>query len=326
MLVNSLCALALGFVLDLVVGDPEGKVYPLRLIERLAKTLEHSLRKAYSDTPEAQNMAGIMLVVMTLLICLGGSLALLMIGYLISPVVGIIVEGVLCCISISVKQVRLNLQSAFRAAKTGNVLTLRRAASKLSNRDTDDLDLEGAMKCSIEAASENLTDWVVGPVFWIMILGGLGGILCRCINVLDNTVGYKDKEHIDIGSTSAKLDDIMLFLPARIAAGLMKINVAFLALDSEGAKDIYRRDRAKSLSPNSGCTMTVCAGALGVQLGSDEYYSGKLVKKPALGDDMKKVSADDIFWTSQLYQGTAAYSIILAFILRGGLAILLAIL
>ncbi len=316
MIMNSLCALALGFVLDMIFSDPPTVIYPLELIKRLVRSLEDTLRKAYADSPDAQNMAGIMLVVMTLIICLGVSFALLFIGYKINVVLGIVIEGILCWSSMSVKYIRRNMLGVFRSARANNESAARRYLKKLTCRDVDELDIAQCEKCAVEAASENAVDWVIGPVFWICLLGGIGGIFCRCVNIMDNTVGYKTEDCKYLGQVPARLDDVVMFIPARIAALLMRLNSSFLKLDSGNAATVYKRDRKKSPSPNSGCTQSVCAGALNIQLGSDEYYGGELVRKPAIGDDAKAVDENDVFWTNQLVMGTAAYGIILAALVR----------
>lgn len=319
MLMNSLCALALGFVLDMALGDPNGLLYPLTLIKKLVKSLENTLRKAYADSPEAQNMAGVMLIVMTLIICLGISAALLVVCYKINVVLGIVMEGILCWVSLSAKYLKNTAQGIFRSARSGNIASARRYLKKISCREVDELDMDGAIKCAVEVVSENTTDWIIAPIFWICIFGGMGGIFCRCINIMDNTVGYKTENCRHFGKIPAKLDDVIMFIPARLAALLMRINVSFLQLDSKNAARIYRRDRRKSPSPNSGCTQAVCAGALGISVGGDEYYDGQLVRKSAIGVSSKPAEADDVFWANQLCIGTAAYGIIFAAIIRTAL-------
>jgi adenosylcobinamide-phosphate synthase len=303
----------------MALGDPRGTLYPLNLIKKLIKSLENTLRKAYADSAEAQNMAGLMLIVMTLIITLGISLALLVICYKINVVLGIVMEGVLCWISLSIKSLSVCARGVFRAAKTGNITSARRYLKKISCRDVDGLDMDESIKCAVETVSENVTDWIIAPIFWICIFGGLGGIFCRCINILDNTVGYKTESCKNFGKIPARLDDVIMFIPARIAALLMRLNVKFLHLDSNGAGKIYKRDRKKSPSPNSGCTQAVCAGALGISICGDEYYEGQLVRKSVIGNSTKPAEAEDVYWANQLMVGTAAYGIVLAAIVRVGI-------
>lgn len=316
MIMNTLCALALGFVLDMALGDPSGDLYPLRLIKKLVKSLEGTLRKAYADSPEAQNMAGIMLVVMTLMICLGSSAALLFICYKLNVVMGIIAEGLLCWVSMSTKYLRSSLQGVFRSAKANSLPNTQRYLKRLTTREVAGFEIDDCVKCAIEEGAENTVDWVIAPIFWICLLGGIGGIFCRAVNVLDNTVGFKSEDCRYFGRVPAMLDDVVMFLPARIAAALMRMDVAFLKLDSKGAAEIYKRDRDKSQSPNSGCTQAVAAGALNIQLGCDGVYRGYLVKRNPIGDDYHPARPDEIFWVNQLVMGTAANGIMLAAFFR----------
>lgn len=316
MIMNSLCALALGFVLDMALGDPGGTLYPINLVKRLVKKLEVILKNAYLESPDAQNMAGIMLVVMTLLICMGISVALLLLFYKLNVIAGIVMEGLLCWFSISGRHMRSNLQRIFRSVKAENVNAARRYLRHLTDRDVDELTAEECAKCAVEAASENAVDWVVAPIFWACLFGGLGAVFCRVINIMDNTVGFKDEDHLHFGKVPAKLDDVVMFIPARLAAAFMRWDAAFLKLDKKNADDIYRRDKRHSPSPNSGCTMSVAAGALDVQLGGDEVRNGILTRRQRIGDDMHPVTANEVFWINQLLTGTAASAVMFAAVMR----------
>lgn len=316
MIMNSLCALALGFVLDMMLGDLGGKFYPINAVKRLVKLLENALKKAYLDSPEAQNMAGIMLVVMTLLICMGISVAVLFLCYKISVILGIIAEGVLCWLSMSGRDLRRNLQSIFRSVRGNNVNSARRYLKHITDRDVDELDNEGCAKCAVETAAENSADWIIAPMFWACLCGGLGAVFCRCVNIMDNTVGFKDDSNIHFGKVAAKLDDVVMFIPARLAAMLIRWDAAFLKLDKKGADEVYTRDKRRSPSPNSGCTLSACAGALNIRLGGDETRNGILVRRQRVGDDLHPVTADDVFWVNQLITGVSAGGILLAAFMR----------
>lgn len=316
MIMNSFCALALGFVLDMVLGDPGGTLYPINLVKRLVKKLEGMLKNAYLESPEAQNMAGIMLVVITLLVCLGISVALLLLFYKLNVIAGIVMEGLLCWFAMSGRHIRNNLQSIFRSVKSNNVTSARRYLKHITDRDVEEMTAEECAKCAVEAASENAVDWVVAPMFWACLFGGLGAVFCRVINIMDNTVGFKDEEHLHFGRVAAKLDDVVMFIPARLAAAFMRWDAAFLNLDKKNARDIYNRDKRHSPSPNSGCTMSVAAGALDVQLGGDEVRGGILTRRQRIGDDMHPITANEVFWINQLLTGTAASTMMFVAIMR----------
>ena len=316
MIMNSLCALAFGFALDMIVGDPGGQMYPVRAVRRLVKKMEIMLKNAYLESPEAQNMAGIMLVVMILLICLGASIALLLFSYKLNVVVGIITEGLLCWLSISGKDMRHYLLGVFRSVRTDNVTSARRYLKHLTDRDVDDMSTMECAKCAVEAASENAVDLLVGPMFWACLFGGIGAVFCRVVNIMDNAVGFKDEDHLHFGRVAAKLDDVVMFIPARLAATFMRWDAAFLKLDKKRAANVYQRDKRHSPSPNSGCTMAVAAGALDIQLGGDEVRNGFLTRRQRIGDDIHPISSDEVFWVNQLITGTGATMMLFVAVMR----------
>ncbi len=316
MLMNSLAALALGFALDMMFGDPKIAVYPQNLIKKMVAKLDGAFRRNYQSLPEAQRMAGIMMTCLTLIIVGGICVALLIIGYRLDNLLGIVLEGLMCWSSLSIRSLRTAASGVMRAARSGNLIGAQKRIKLLTFRDTDDMNMDGLIQCAIESVSENTTDWAVAPIFWTAIFGGAGGFIYRTVNIIDNTVGYKTDTYVNFGRFPAKLDDLLTFIPARIAALLMRLNAAFLHLDSKNASAVYHRDRRKSPSPNSAQTMSVCAGALGIQLGSDEYYGGQLVRKPVIGNRNKPCEPNDIYWSNQLLLGSSLYAILITAIVR----------
>ena len=288
MLINSLAALALGFALDMLLGDPEVVVYPQYFIKKLVAKLDKSFRNSYKNTPEAQRMAGLMMTVIVLLVVAAVALLLLFVGYKLNAALGIFLEGIMCWSALSVKSLKTAAGGVMRAARAGNLSSAQRKVKKVTFRDTDDMNIDAVIKSTVESVAENTTDWVVAP-------------------------------YINFGKFPAKLDDVLSFIPARIAALLMKMNVSYLHLDSKNASQVYKKDRRKSPSPNSAQTQSVCAGALGIQLGSDEYYGGQLVRKPVIGRNLKPCEPNDLFWANQLLLGTSFYAMLFTAVIRTAL-------
>ena len=118
----------------------------------------------------------------------------------------------------------------------------------------------------------------------------------KAVNTMDSMVGYKNEKNLYFGRFAAKLDDVVNFIPSRVAALLM-IVASFLPgkrFSGTGAWKIWRRDSRKHASPNSAQTESVCAGSLGIQLAGDASYFGKTVKKPTIGDALRPVEPEDI--------------------------------
>lgn len=133
---------------------------------------------------------------------------------------------------------------------------------------------------------------------------------------MDSMVGYKNEKYRYFGTAAAKTDDVVNFLPSRIAAWLMIAASFLIALNGKQAGKIYRRDRLNHSSPNSAQTESVMAGALGVQLAGNASYFGRTVEKPSIGDPLRPVVPRDIVRANQLMYVTASLALILCGVLR----------
>jgi adenosylcobinamide-phosphate synthase len=202
----------------------------------------------------------------------------------------------------------------YQALQMGDEEQARSAVSMIVGRDTDRLDEDGIIKAAVETVAENTADGVIAPMFYLAIGGGLLGVLYKSINTMDSMVGYKNERYLDFGRYAAKLDDIANYIPSRLAALLMIAGTGLCRLmecvrmtynsargehreviyNPGNAWRIHRRDRRKHASPNSAQTESVCAGALGIRLAGDAWYFGQKVEKPYIGDDLRRIEAEDI--------------------------------
>ena len=174
-------------------------------------------------------------------------------------------------------------------------------------RDTENLSEEGVAKAAIETVAENTSDGVIAPMLYTALGGPICGFLYKAINTMDSMVGYKNDRYLYFGRTAAKLDDLVNYIPARISAYLMiaASHLGGKSFSGKRALHIYKRDKRKHASPNSAQTESVCAGALEIQLAGDATYFGKQVKKPYIGDALRKVEAEDIRRANRLMYLTA---------------------
>ena len=144
-------------------------------------------------------------------------------------------------------------------------------------RDTDRLDEAGVVRAAVESVAENIVDGITAPLFYAALFGPLGAIGYRAINTMDSLFGYRNERYIDFGRTSARVDDVANFLPARVTGLLVPPAAFLLRLRASDAFRIFLRDRRNHPSPNSGHTEAAVAGALGVQLGADAKLEVKSV-------------------------------------------------
>ena len=156
----------------------------------------------------------------------------------------------------------------------------------LVSRDTKNLTKSETNKALIETYAENLSDGVVAPVFYMVLFGLEGAFLYKAVNTLDSMVGYKTKRYKNFGKFSARLDDVLNYIPARITA-------CFIMLATFTCRS-FRHYAKKHESPNAGYPISAMAVALNLKLGGDTFYFGKLKKKPFFGDGKEIIAEDDV--------------------------------
>jgi adenosylcobinamide-phosphate synthase len=178
----------------------------------------------------------------------------------------------------------------------------RSAVSHIVGRDPDTLDEAGIARAAIESLAESTSDGVVAPLFWLLI-GGLPGIvLYKAANTADSMVGHRTERHAEFGWASARCDDWLNWIPARLSA-LLIAGAAFLVrrADPEAAWSTALRDARKHASPNAGWPEAAFAGALGFELGGPRAYSGEVHDLPHFGDGKANLTALDILKALELY-------------------------
>lgn len=192
------------------------------------------------------------------------------------------------------------------ALRDGDVEKAREAVSMIVGRDTAVLSAEGITKAAVETVAENTSDGSIAPLFFMLLGGSAAGFAYKAVNTMDSMLGYKNEKYLYFGRPAARLDDVVNFIPSRLAALLMIAAAWLCGMDGKGAFRIWRRDRFKHASPNSAQTESVCAGALGVALAGDAVYFGKVVKKPFIGDGKRPVEPEDIARANRLLYVSAS--------------------
>lgn len=316
MILNTVAAMSAGFVINLMFGAPKGFLDPENFVCAFALRLEKTLRKFYEDTPEAKRMAGAVLIFFVLLIFAGIPLALMILGYLFFPVIGLILDCFFCWLAFSVRDTRLELSRIFRAVRSGNSERAQKSLRKLTGTDCSDLDEDQIIKKAVECAADCSADNGAGTLFFIALGGGFGGMFYRCLSVLNRKIGVFTDEYIDFGRPSRSLWSILNYIPSKICGLLLKLDVKFLKLDHENCRRIYKRDRKKLSKPNLGTARSIMAGALDIQLIKEEYYSGKTLRNRFIGEQLKPCQPNDIYWANQLMYGTVFASFILFALIR----------
>ena len=291
----NIAAMLAGFLADLIVGDPEGWPHPVIWIGRYISFAEKKLRKRGGNLRRGALWLTLSTVILSMAVCAAALLALSLLGK-------IPLFAGMCAVSwwtLSCKCLAKEGRGVMRALRV-SLEQGRRQVSRIVGRDTSCLSGEEIIKATVETVAENTTDGVIAPMLYLILGGPVLAMGFKAASTLDSMVGYLDEKYRDIGWSSAKFDDMLNWIPARITGTLMCISAFLCKLDGRNAFRIMRRDHANHLSPNCAWSEAAVAGALHVQLGGTHMYFGKPIEKPTIGDDDSPIAIADISKTNRL--------------------------
>lgn len=318
-------AIFFGFLLDLAFGDPRWLAHPVVGMGRTITWAEKRLRAAFPDTPQGRRRAGAVLAAALPLVTLVLSCGVLWLVHLVDWQLRLILETLMCYQALATCELRRQTLVVGQRLEEGDLPAARTAVSMVVGRDTACLDEAGVTRAAVETVAENAADGVIAPLFYMALGGGPLALAYKAVNTMDSMIGYKNDKYLDFGRAAARLDDVCNFVPSRLAALLMVCVCPFLGFDAGGAWRIWRRDWSLSTSPNSGQTEAACAGALGLRLLGDAFYFGKLVHKPAVGDDTRAIEVADIARANRLMLAASAAMLLLTCAVRWAILMLLGV-
>jgi adenosylcobinamide-phosphate synthase len=176
-----------------------------------------------------------------------------------------------------------------RALDDGDLERARGLLPALVGRDPSDLDAGEVARAAVESVAENTVDAVVAPVLWAAVAGAPGALGCRAVNTLDSMVGHRSARYANYGWASARLDDLVAWVPARLTAVLVGL------VRPRAAKPIWLavRDQAPAHpSPNAGVSEAAFAAALGLRLGGRNRYGTRTEERAVLGTGRSPQASD----------------------------------
>lgn len=317
----TLLAVLVGFLLDLLFGDPLWLPHPTVAIGKAISLLEKQLRRLLPKTQRSELIGGSILVMLVTVFSWLVSFGILCVLGMIHPILRFAGESFMCYQILAMKCLRDEAVGVYQRILTGDVSLARTQVARIVGRDTASLSMECVIKAAVETVAENTSDGVIAPLLFLFLGGAPLGFFYKAINTMDSMVGYKNDRYLYFGRTAALVDDAANFIPARISGLLMVLVSPLCGLDGKAAWRVFRRDRKNHASPNSAQTESACAGAIGIQLAGDAVYFGKNVSKPTIGDDLRPPEAGDILKANRLLYGSS-----ILFLLLGGLARMLAVL
>jgi adenosylcobinamide-phosphate synthase len=299
--------LPLALLLDAAMGDPDWlwrrAPHPVVLMGRLIGWLDRMLNRGESD--RAKRLAGV--AALALLIAATGLAAAALHWLCVQHPLGFAVEVLAVSILLAQRSLYDHVHRVGSAFARGGLTAAREAVSHVVGRDPKALDTSGVCRAAIETTAENFSDGVVAPAFWYLVAGLPGIAIYKAVNTADSMIGHRTAHHRAFGWASARLDDALNFIPARLS-GVLTVLAAPLAGGSiADAWQVMLRDAHLHRSPNAGWPEAATAGALAVAIAGPRIYATGPVSDPYVNDAGRKdLHPRDIADTLRLFVAACA--------------------
>jgi adenosylcobinamide-phosphate synthase len=292
---HSAVVLAIAALLDYWIGDPWNWLHPVQV---MGWAIRHYTQFALKHWQRRWILRGAGVGLAIGLIGLSGLIgwSIIRAAALLHPLLGVATASVLLASCFAGRSLRTAAEEVLQPLNSGDLVTARSNLSRYVGRDTEKLSEPEILRAILETATENATDGVMAPLFYAIVgavlpIGSVPLALAyKASSTLDSMVGYREAPYTDLGWCSARLEDVLTWLPCRLT-------VLTLAILSGRPGHIWRlcqRDAPKDPSPNAGWSECAYAAALGVQMGGANQYRGILKQKPLLGDANQPVAPETV--------------------------------
>ena len=300
----------IAYCLDLIIGDPLWFPHPVRgigwAIQQLEKILTTPWPPFLRGNGKAERFSGCLLT----LFIVGGTYALativLYFAAKVHPYAGYTLSVIILWTTLATKDLYVHSNQVYKPLAQGDLPAARKMLSRIVGRDTDKLDEPEVVRATVETIAENVVDGITAPLFYAILFGAPGALAYKAASTLDSMVGYKNERYKNFGWASARFDDVVNFIPARVTGILIPFVALFLGFDRRNSWRIFWRDRKKHPSPNSAHAEAAFAGALDIRLGGASTYSGVPSHKEYLGDANRPLEIKTIRRAQLLMFATSA--------------------
>ena len=277
-----LFSLFIGVVLDALIGDPVWLPHPVVGFGKLIGGAEHLFNKG-----KGRKLKGALTAIVLIAVAYALFYWIIRLCYGFNQWLGIGVSALFVFYFLAgktlIKEVRMVFLALDESLEKG-----RQQVARIVGRDTANLDAQEIRTAALETLAENLSDGVIAPLFWFMLLGVPGMAAYKMINTLDSMIGYKTDRYKDFGCWAAHIDDIANWIPARLTAFLM-----VLAAGRPGLLKFVHKYGRNHASPNSGYPESALAGILDCRFGGAHTYFGQEFYKPYIGENPRDLTTGD---------------------------------
>ena len=276
-------AILIGWTADKLLGDPERLPHPVVLFGKLIAAGERRLNHG-----KHRRMKGAALAVTLIAATFGATAGLIALAGMASPALRTAVEAIMIFYCLAGTTLIKEVKGVFAALDVSTEQG-RKQVARIVGRDTSQLTDNEIRKAALETLAENLSDGVIAPMFWLLLLGVPGMAAYKMINTLDSMIGYRTERYKRFGTAAARIDDAANYIPARLTALLM----IAVAGKPELLKFVARNGK-RHASPNSGYPEAALAGILNCRFGGGHYYFNEYFDKPFIGDNDRQLTKNDL--------------------------------
>ncbi len=306
----NLSPLLIGWIMDLMFGDPVRLPHPVVWFGKAISGLEHLFNKGpYRKIKGA---------IVALFLIIGVFAVTWLFLRLLSSVwwLDIVVQSILVFYCLAgttlIREVRMTFVAVDESLEAG-----RRQVGRIVGRDTSGLSAQEIRTAALETLAENLSDGVIAPLFWYAVLGVPGMMAYKMVNTLDSMIGYRNSRYKDFGCVAARIDDVANYIPARVTAFLMVVLSGSLSL-----LRFVRKYGSRHLSPNSGYPEAALAGILDCRFGGPHDYFGENVDKPFIGEHHRDFTTLDATKAICINRRVEIFAVFLTILVRWSILLL----
>ncbi len=316
--IDILLPFGIGWALDLAFGDPEKLPHPVVYMGKWISFFEKRLNKNKHCLLKGAVFAVVSVAVAFLVgwgivqspywLCAGGFATI---------VFAVAIKSILIFFCLAGHTLRNEVRMVFEALDR-SLEEGRKQVARIVGRDTNELSAHEVRTAALETLAENLSDGVIAPILWFMLLGVPGMLTYKMINTMDSMIGYQNLRYKDFGCWAAHIDDVANYLPARLTALLMVAASSFSkGLSFSSLWRFVCNYGPKHASPNSGWPEAALAGVLDCRFGGPHNYFGEVFYKPYIGTNPRELNSSDCHLSIAVCFGAEVVGVVLLIVFRG---------
>ena len=280
-------ALLIGWLMDVAFGDPERLPHPIVWFGRMIAFGEKRLNRGLH-----RKLKGGLMAVGLILLVFGVSWLIRYFltfspSHFLTFFDAIVVFYCLAGTTL-IREVRQVFLALDRSLDEG-----RAQVARIVGRDTSELSAQEVRTAALETLAENLSDGVIAPLFWLMLLGTPGMLAYKMVNTLYSMIGYHTERYLQFGCVAARIDDVANYIPARLTALLMILPNVIINCQLSTINFVHKYGRHHA-SPNSGYPEAALASILDCRFGGPHKYFGEVFDKPYIGENDRQLTTADM--------------------------------